>query len=217
MAKLYIYKMTTDDGGAPCVYDGTLSLAICKPAIRSTAEEGSTILAFAANALHRNNAYRNNALVYAARVTKRLEDGTYFTSARYKKRPDCVYEMVGERFQWRPGAKFHGPKNLRHDLGNAPDYKRANVLLSHGANNFRYFGGDCTLDYKTRFPNLKLLVETLGQGHRVNLSSALRSEIEALVSEVFRMKSPHTSTPVPKESCGHTCSREDDCYRTIDC
>lgn len=217
MAKLYIYKMTTDDGGAPCVFNSTLSLAICKPAIRSTADEESTILAFAADALYRKDAYKNNALIYAARVTKRLENGAYFTSPSYRNRPDCVYERIDGRFQWRPGARFHGPKNLRHDLGNAPEYKRANVLLSHGAENFRYFGGHCKLDYKTRFPNLRLLVETLGQGHRVNLSPALRSEIEALIAEVFRMKSSYTSTPVPKVNCGHRCSREDDCYRIIDC
>jgi len=38
MPKIYFYKLTCDDGGAPCVQDGLLSLAICKPMIRSTAE-----------------------------------------------------------------------------------------------------------------------------------------------------------------------------------
>jgi hypothetical protein len=37
MPKIYIYKLTSDDGGAPCVRDGILSLAICKPWIRSVA------------------------------------------------------------------------------------------------------------------------------------------------------------------------------------
>jgi len=40
MARIYFYKLTTDDGGAPCVQDGLLSLAICKPMIRGTAEVG---------------------------------------------------------------------------------------------------------------------------------------------------------------------------------
>lgn len=35
MQRVYIYKLTGDDGGAPCVCDGILSLAICKPAIRA--------------------------------------------------------------------------------------------------------------------------------------------------------------------------------------
>ena len=38
MTQVYIYKLTVDDGGAPCVHDGVWTLAICKPAIRSTAE-----------------------------------------------------------------------------------------------------------------------------------------------------------------------------------
>jgi Nucleotide modification associated domain 2 len=39
MTKVYIYKLTVDDGGAPCVQDEVLSLAICKPFIRSTAQQ----------------------------------------------------------------------------------------------------------------------------------------------------------------------------------
>ena len=63
MTKVYIYKMTVDDGGAPCVSDGILSLAICKPAIRSTAKHENIILGFAGNRL-----YENNCLIYAARA-----------------------------------------------------------------------------------------------------------------------------------------------------
>ena len=37
MPKLYIYKMTTDNGGAPCVRDEKLSLAICMPIVRISA------------------------------------------------------------------------------------------------------------------------------------------------------------------------------------
>ena len=53
MSKIYIYKMTVDDGGAPCLRDGILSLAICKPAIRSAAEPGSLVLGFAGNELYK--------------------------------------------------------------------------------------------------------------------------------------------------------------------
>jgi hypothetical protein len=34
----YVYKITNDDGAAPCVYDGVLSLANCKPPPRIPAE-----------------------------------------------------------------------------------------------------------------------------------------------------------------------------------
>jgi len=39
--------MTVDSGGAPCVSNGVLSLAICKPAIRSSATRGNIILGLA--------------------------------------------------------------------------------------------------------------------------------------------------------------------------
>jgi hypothetical protein len=67
MNKVYIYKITVDNGGAPCVSGDILSLAICKPAIRSTAKCGNIILGFSANSL-----YKDNCLIYVARVTKNL-------------------------------------------------------------------------------------------------------------------------------------------------
>jgi hypothetical protein len=56
---------------------GILSLAICKPAIRSTARRGNIILGFAANSL-----YRKNCLVYVARVTRKLEGRKYSSNSR---------------------------------------------------------------------------------------------------------------------------------------
>jgi Nucleotide modification associated domain 2 len=43
MNNTYFYKLTADNGGAPCVRYGLLSLAICKPMIRKTAKEGDLI------------------------------------------------------------------------------------------------------------------------------------------------------------------------------
>jgi hypothetical protein len=212
MSKVYIYKMTNDDGGAPCVWNGALSLAICKPAIRSSAQEGSIILGFAANSLD-----PNNPLVYAAKVTSRLENGEYFTAPRFKSRPDRVYEWSNGRFSWRLDAKFHSLQTLRHDLGNPPRYRRANVLISEGARSFRYFRCDCPLDYKSQFPVLKRLIGNLTQGHRVNLSSELRSEVDSLIKQVFRMRSIYNQTDVPPASCGHSCSRVDDAFRVVEC
>ena len=78
MHRIYIYKLTSDDGGAPCVRDGILSLAICKPAIRSVAKHGSIVLGFAGNDL-----YKGNCLIYAATVTKNLDGRKYFSEPRY--------------------------------------------------------------------------------------------------------------------------------------
>jgi Nucleotide modification associated domain 2 len=62
---IYLYKMTHDNGGAPCVSHGMLSLAICKPVIRRTATpDNDFILGFAGNGLP-----PAGRLVYAMRVT----------------------------------------------------------------------------------------------------------------------------------------------------
>lgn len=116
MAKFYFYKLTVDDGGAPCVEANLLSLAICKPMIRSTADEQNVILGFAANSL-----FTDNRLIYIARVTKKLKNGEYYKEHAYKNRKDCIYEWTGKTYKVRADARFHGSdSDLKHDLGKSP-------------------------------------------------------------------------------------------------
>ena len=181
--KVYIYKLTVDDGGAPCIHDGMWSLGICKPAIRSTAQENNVILGFSGNDL-----YNDNCLIYIARVTKQLNGREYFRD-KYASRPDCIYEWDGGRFDRRPDAKFHPSfADLEHDLGTHPDYERANVLLSEGKDNFRYFGNGCPVEYKTKHPGLKSLIEELGQGHRVNFDEELKEELRRFMDQVWKVR-----------------------------
>jgi hypothetical protein len=44
MSELFFYKLVGDTNGAPCVDNGLLTLAICKPMIRSVAKRGDWIL-----------------------------------------------------------------------------------------------------------------------------------------------------------------------------
>ncbi len=210
--KVFIYKMTTDDGGAPCVRDNLLSLAICKPAIRSAAGRGDTILGFAANSL-----YRDNCLVYAARVTKNLHGKKYFTQRRYAARPDCIYRWDGTRFEWKADARFHQKSDLGHDLGEHPSYGRANVLLSKGRRNFRYFSSDCPLSYKEEYRLLKTLIENLGQGFRVNFGPKLREEIWCFLLRVWDAPWAYRETGVPDAPCGDRCRDQDEDFAAVDC
>jgi hypothetical protein len=73
MSKIYFYKLIADNGGAPCVTNDLLSLAICKPMTRKTAEIGDLIFGFAANSLN-----PDNRLIYVSRVTDKRCDGKYF-------------------------------------------------------------------------------------------------------------------------------------------
>lgn len=195
MARLYFYKLTTDDGGAPCVQDGLLSLAICKPMIRSTAAVDDLIFGFAANSLH-----RDNRLLYIARITDKAQHGTYYVDKRFGPRGDCIYERRGDRFVWRPGALHHGPHDLVHDLGEPPVYPKANVLLS---SDFRYFGAKGTAEYKTRHHAIKEAVEGLGQGHRVWHDEPLRLELLALKQQVWRAdQNQQAGQPSSAPRCG---------------
>src|SRR6266480_2475513 len=142
MKTLYYYKLTVDDGGAPCVRNGRLSLAICKPMIRTRAELGSIIFGFAANSLE-----ETNPLLYIAVVTDIARDGSYYRDRHFISRPDCIYALRDGGFKWRSGSRYHGPAHLVHDLGPGPVYRRAQVLLS---NDFRYFGSRGTTEYKSK-------------------------------------------------------------------
>ena len=119
MHRVYVYKLTSEGGGAPCVRNGILSLAICKPAIRSVAEHDSIVLGFAGNDL-----YNDNCLIYAARITKNLDGRKYFSEPGYSARPDCIYGWDGRRFEWKADAAFHS-SSIVHDLGEPPLYGRA--------------------------------------------------------------------------------------------
>jgi len=114
--KIYVYKLTADNGGAPCVQDNLLSLAICKPMIRKKAKEGALIFGF--------------------------------------------------------GAKNYSERLIYN----------AHVLLS---DDFRYFGGDGSDDYKADFPAIRYLIENLGQGHRVNHEPNLFEELLRLKAHVW--------------------------------
>lgn len=203
MERIYFYKLTHDTGGAPCVQDGLLSLAICKPMIRRTAEPRSVIFGFAANSLH-----GDNRLIYIARITDKVRDGDYFKRKEFERRGDCIYEHRGNHFVWRQGARHHGPSDLVHDLGEYPTYRKASVLLS---DDFRYFGGSGSADYKSRYPLIKDAVEGLGRGHRVRHDERLRTQLQSLMRWVWnetkrRVAGAPTSEP-----------RRDACHRSRSC
>lgn len=178
MTKIYFYKLVVDDGGAPCVEKALLSLAICKPAIRRTAETGNLIFGFAANSLD-----RDNRLIYVARVTRKLTDGRYFDDPVYRDRADCIYERKGPEFVWRKRSWYHGPDHIHHDLGKSPNYSNANVLLS---SDFRYFGKSGSAEYKRKYPTIGLAVDALGRGHRVKHTPLLYKEFTQLADDLWK-------------------------------
>jgi hypothetical protein len=198
MERIYFYKLTADTGGAPCVEDGLLSLAICKPMIRMTANPGNLIFGFAASSLH-----RDNRLLYIARVTEKVSDGDYYKKRQFAGRGDRVYEYQQGRFVWRRGALHHGPKDVEHDLGKPPHYRRANVLLS---DDFRYFGANGTSAYKAGFPLIEKAIKNLGRGHRVRFGDDLRGQLLGLKRQIWsetRLKMSGRPSAAPSRRVRH--------------
>lgn len=168
------------------------------PAIRSTASIGDLIFGFAADSLH-----RDNRLIYIAVVTGKLSGGAYYGGESFDGRGDCIYQFRHGRFSFRRGALYHGKEHLAHDLGEHPDYDRANVLISK---NFRYFGKDGSDSYKTRYRLIKKVVETLGQGHRVHHDQHLRAQLIALKERIWsqtRRQDVGPPTGAPRRGVSH--------------
>jgi hypothetical protein len=159
----FVYKLTYDTGAAPHASEGLLSLAICKPRIRASAHVGDVIFGFAGRSRAVN---RGERLIYIAEVTEKLDaPGEYYERPDFRRRLDCIYDRVGSKLHWRYGSLFHQNNScVVTDLGPAPVYPRAIVLLSE---DFRYFGEEGTLDYAGRWPNLFSFVHECGRGHRV--------------------------------------------------
>lgn len=170
--RIFVYKMTCDNGGAPCVNRGMLSLAICKPMIRNGANDEDWIIGFG------SKKELGERLIYIAKICAKKSWRDY--SREFARRPDCIYKIHQNGFAIRHGAAFHNDgTQLNHDLGKKYDH---HVLLSR---NFRYFGKEGDISYKMDFPKIKALVEDLRRGHRVNYSANLFKDLLELQSSVW--------------------------------
>lgn len=178
--KIYFYKMIVDNGGAPCVQDGLLSLAICKPQIRSTIDIDNFIIGFGSNVL-------DNKLIYIAQVTNKLLDGEYYKQEKYFYRDDCLYSFDGQQYSRREDKKYHISNNTPNDEGNDI------VLLS---DNYRYFGNKSSNDYKNKYPILTKIINSLKQGHRLNHNTELFKELSQLIDETFSQKQLNILQPL---------------------
>ena len=208
--RTYLYKLTSDRGGAPCALEpeageeSILSLAICKPAIRRTAQPGDRILGITSRSLQLKEHYPLGAVIYAAVVGEGLEARDYFHPASaFAYRPDCIYE-----FHRHNGTAAHNGRSGLHredhhilkDLGRYPFYKNGRVLLSH---DFRYFGAKAIV-IPPRLHLLSAAAETLGQGHRVYRDDDPESsEADLLFRLLWKKQTRYTPRIVDRDAYDH--------------
>ena len=205
--RTYLYKLTSDRGGAPCALPPSgneaplLTLAICKPAIRRTAQPGDRILGITSHALAHSDDYPLNSIIYAAVVSSGIDARDYFAPAGpFVARPDCIYE-----FHQQLGTAAHtGRTNLhRHethilkDLGRYPFYRNGRVLLCR---DFRYFG-TAAPRIPARLHLLNQAAEALGQGHRVYTGRDPESrEADALFRHLWKRPTRYTPAQVDSDA-----------------
>jgi hypothetical protein len=196
-SKIYVYKVVADSGGAPCVWEGALSLALCKPKIRRAAREGDIVFGFGGKDY-------GERLIYIAEVTGKPPVGEYYREPCFAKRPDCIYEDKDGSPARKRSARYHFLTDERQkDVG--MKFENAFVLLSE---NFRYFGKNGTDSYKQEFPSVKILIEGLKRGHRVNYSCQLRSELMALKDRLWSQYDKMILGPPTDPDRTRVCNRE---------
>ena len=181
-----------------------LTLSICKPAIRRTAQIGDRILGITSHALARGERYPLEAVIYAAIVTGAVDAREYYAArSPFRERPDCIY-----RFHRLNGTIDHGGRTPLHadpayrgcDIGQYPYYRNGRTLLSE---EFRYFGADA-VRIPAKLPGLRQMCESLGQGHRVLLPTAPEhAEVGALMRMLWKLQTRHTPAVVTAETYGH--------------
>ena len=196
LPRLYVYKLTTDNGGAPAVYRNKLSLAICKPKIRATAEVGDRIVGVAGQGL-----LPSAPLVYIMQVTEVSEDGTYYAQTSSESRPDAVYQWKRNKLAWRPGSAFHRLEDTLRDVGEGPRYEVARVLLS---NRYRYFGRAANPSYSAIAPLAHKMAQNIGRAYRVNHSDAVYDAWMKVIAAAFKKPQGRAAPLEAKEEpCRH--------------
>ena len=211
MPRTYLYKLTSDRGGAPCAPPAgagegpLLTLSICKPAIRRTAQPGDRILGITSQSLAARDGYPLHAVIYAA-IVSGAQDAREYYAARspFRSRPDCIYQFHRANGELRHTGRtpLHADEAYRaRDLGQYPYYRNGRTLF---ATEFRYFG-EKAVAIPAQLHQLREVAETLGQGHRVFPErDAATAEVDALFQKLWEMPTRYTPATVSDEAYGHT-------------
>jgi hypothetical protein len=150
---IYAYKMMHDHGVAPCVENGTLTLAICAQQIRKNAGKDGVVLGIGGRNLGLGR------LIYAAKVTETFGPGPdYYIDPAHLDRQDCIYEpdVNGQPVQRGPDWGHYIDNKKRHwgeDVGR--NWRNARVLKS---TDFRYLGKRGSVRLLLAYPNLYPLI-----------------------------------------------------------
>lgn len=179
-SQIYYYILRWDDGYAPCVNNGVLTLAICKPSIRRKAGEGDWIIGISPKK-------DGHELCYMAQVTRKIPGYEYYTQNIFSKRGDRIYSFDGKKFSLRRRRKVHEEADKKTDVGKFPTYQNA-VVLKSSRGSFWYFGDKAWSISPERYPALTEKLDHLQQGHRCNHTARAHKELRSIIARMKRMK-----------------------------
>ncbi len=131
MKRIWRYVLAADNGMAPCIDDGMLSLCCCKPVIRRNANEGDWVVGFLPKRFGRG------LVAWAGCISEVLSLGEY--QQRFSARCDAIYQLDENS----PLGPIETLIPLRDDYHADPksrqrDWRGKNALLFEP---FWYFGG----------------------------------------------------------------------------
>lgn len=171
---IFMYKLTTDNGGAPFVENELLSLCICKPNIRISAKVGDWIIGMGGKGVKD----LKNRLIYLAKISEVLDDGRYYKIDKYKNRSDCIYQWKNQKYSWKKNSKYHSEDDLAHDLGKQPDYERDICLVS---NEFVYFGQN----KEPSIEEIQDIYDNLPRNYCINHDDDTRDRLLVFIKNIF--------------------------------
>lgn len=160
VSRIFRYILRHDTGMAPCVDDGLVTLATCKPRIRQGAGIGDWVIGCRSMA----NGGSRGMVVWVGRVAASIEWGEY--ERLYRGRSDAVYRAM-------PNGEF---KRLKPDYHPAASQIRKDLsapVLVFDCGSTWYFGR-----HPHTLPDHLDHLAPSGIGHRVNVVK--QGDIEAL-------------------------------------
>lgn len=183
--RFYRYILRHDDGWAPCIDDGLLSLATCKPAIRRTAVVGDYVAGY------QPKAKGEGLLCWFGRVEKIMWHAEYFRA--HSKRRDANYQMDTAGVWQRKNRLYHPAETQKLADVSAP------ALLFDMTETW-YFGRE-----PKEPPSSLAPVRAIGQGHRVKVR--LPNDVEEMI-DWLRKNWPAGILHLPRDEssdCDRTC------------
>lgn len=153
MTRIYRYILDTDGGMAPCIDQGIVSLATCKPVVRRMAGKGDWVAGFMPGSDHRGE------LAWAGRVETILNHGEYYRRSA-GMRSDAVYQYMADGNYEKQKVGYHCDPKQQHR-----DHENSVLLFDREAS--WYFGST-----PVALPDYLGHLSPAGQGYHVNFRRA---------------------------------------------